>query len=156
MLSIIKEMTDAQQIIRVIHAAFKRYELDSMPSSALKETEVTIEQELKDGVLMFGAEIGEQLVGVVKLSHDKDQFYFSRLAVLPEFQGRGVASALVTFIEKLAVKEQIPTVRCKVRKSEQDNIRLYKKLGFHISKEEITMSPLGFTMGIVTMDKEVK
>ncbi|MGN7479591.1 GNAT family N-acetyltransferase [Solibacillus silvestris] len=68
----------------------------------------------------------------------------------------GVASALVMSIEKLAVKEQIPIMRCKVRKSESDNIRLYKRLGFHISKNETVTSPLGFVMETVTMEKEIK
>ena len=156
MLEIIKNVTDGQQIIKVIHAAFKRYEQDLMPSSALAETATTIEQELESNVLIWGAEIHERLVGVVKVTRFKDHFYFSRLAVLPEFQGKGIASALVNFIEKLAVQEQIPYVRCKVRKSEVNNIRLYKKLGFRISNEEVTTSPLGFVMETVTMEKEAK
>lgn len=155
MSNMINIVTDGQQILHVIHAAFKRYEQDPMPSSALVETKATIERELFNGVLMFGAEMDAQLVGVVKATCYKDHVYFSRLAVLPEFQGQGIASALVKFVERFAEKEQTPTVRCKVRKSEKDNIRLYKKLGFHISKEEIMTSPLGFVMETVTMEKAV-
>lgn len=155
MLNIIRRVSDSQQILEVIHAAFKRYEQEQMPSSALVESKVTIEQELLDGVLMFGAERDAQLVGVVKVTSNKDHVYFSRLAVLPEFQKQGIARLLVKFVEQFAKKEQMRTVRCKVRKSEEDNIRLYKNLGFHIAKEEFTPSPLGFMMETVTMDKEV-
>ena len=156
MLNIIRRVSNSQQILEVIHAAFKRYEQDPMPSSALVETKATIEQELLDGVLMFGMEKDAQLVGVVKVIRLEDHIYFSRLAVLPEFQKQGIARALVKFVEQFAKEEQMPTVRCKVRKSEKDNIRLYKKLGFHIAKEEVMTSPLGFVMETVTMDKEVE
>lgn len=154
--NIIREVSNSKQILNVIQAAFKRYEQDPMPSSALVETKATIEQELFDGVLMFGAEMDAQLVGIIKVTRLEDHVYFSRLAVLPEFQGQGIASALVKVVEQFAEKEQTPTVRCKVRKSEVDNIRLYKKLGFYIAKEEVTTSPLGFVMETVTMDKEVE
>ena len=156
MLDAIKNITDGKQIIEVIHAAFKRYELDPMPSSALTETASTIKKELESNVRIFGAEVLGQLVGVVKVIYHKDYIYFSRLSVLPEYQGKGIASKLVTHIEKLAVNEQIPYVRCKVRKSEEANIRLYKKLGFHISIEEVMTSPLGFVMETLTMEKKVK
>ena len=49
----------------------------------------------------------------------------------------------------------MPYVRCKVRKSEGDNISLYKKLGYHISQEEVMTSPLGFVMETVTMEKKI-
>ncbi|WP_299515242.1 GNAT family N-acetyltransferase [uncultured Rummeliibacillus sp.] len=149
----IQNVTNSKQIIDVIHAAFKRYETDPMPSSALSETSMTVEENLKDGIRIFGAYVKEQLVGVVKVMNQKDSLYFSRLSVLPTYQGKGIASALVTYIEKVAYEENINHVKCKVRKSEKDNIRLYSKLGYHITKEELTTSPTGFKMATVTMQK---
>ena len=151
----IQPVTNSTQIIDVIHAAFKRYETDSMPSSALFETSVTIEEELKNGVLIFGAFVKEELVGVIKITPYSDHFYFSRLAVIPSAQGKGIASAIIAYIEDLAAKQQIPSITCKVRKSEADNIRLYTKLGYEITKEEMTTSPLGFMMSTVNMEKNV-
>lgn len=154
-MDVIQPVHDAQQIIEVIHAAFKRYEADTMPSSALVETEKTIESELQQGVLIFGSYVNQQLVGVIKVLQQKDYFYFSRLSVLPSFQGKGIASALIDYIETRALQEEILYVRCKVRKSETNNIRLYKKLGYEITKEELTTSPTGFVMATVTMDKAI-
>ena len=155
MLDTIRSVTDGEQIIDVIHAAFKRYEDDPMPSSALTETASTIKKELESNVLILGAEVLGQLAGVVKVRCFKDHFYFSRLSVLPELQGQGIASAIVRYIEKQAKQERMPYVRCKVRKSEGDNISLYKKLGYHISQEEVMTSPLGFVMETVTMEKKI-
>lgn len=149
----IQTVTNSKQIIDVIHAAFKRYESDPMPSSALSETSMTIEGNLENGIRIFGAYVKEQLVGVVKVKNQRDFLYFSRLSVLPTYQGKGIASALVNYIEQVAAEENIKSVQCKVRKSEKDNIRLYNKLGYHITKEELTTSPTGFTMATVTMQK---
>ena len=151
----IQPVTNSDQIIEVIHAAFKRYETDPMPSSALSETSATIEEELKNGVLIFGAYVKETLVGVIKITPYSDHLYFSRLAVIPIAQGKGIASAIIASIEDFAAKQQIHRITCKVRKSEADNIRLYSKLGYQITKEEMTTSPLGFVMSTVTMEKSI-
>ena len=151
----IQSVTNSEQIINVIHAAFKRYEADPMPSSAKSETSVTIEEEMKNGKLIFGAFAKGSLVGVIKVTKYSDHLYFSRLAVIPSEQGKGIASALVAYIENLAANESINRITCLVRKSETDNIRLYTKLGYQITKEEITTSPLGYVMPLVTMEKEI-
>lgn len=150
----IQPVIDSKHIIEVIHAAFKRYETNPMPSSALSETSTTIEENIKEGMLIFGAYANEQLVGVVKVTKQKDHLYFSRLAVLPTHQGKGIASSLIAYIENEAMKEKIGCVQCKVRKTETDNIRLYQKLGYSITKEELTTSPIGLVMATLTMEKE--
>lgn len=151
----ITTVTNTKQVIEVIHAAFKRYESDSMPSSALAETSTTIEENIKDGIVILGAYLKERLVGVVKVINTKDCYYFSRLAVLPAFQGKGIASSLIAYIEKGAAEKNINLVQCKVRKSETDNIRFYKKLGYSITTEEMTTSPSGIVMATVTMEKKI-
>lgn len=149
----IKIVQNTKAIIHVIHAAFKRYEQDPVPSSALKETANSIEEELANGLLIFGVYKMDQLVGIIKCERKKDSLYFSRLSVLPEMQGQGIASALVEHIEKYAKTMGLQSVICKVRKSEQANIQLYEKLGYYISSEEMTTSKTGNTMPTVTMEK---
>ena len=151
----ITTVTNSKQVIDVIHAAFKRYESDSMPSSALAETSTTIEENIKDGIVILGAYVDDGLVGVVKVTNKSDCYYFSRLAVLPTFQGKGIASSLVAYIEKVAAEKKMDLVQCKVRKSETDNIRLYKKLGYSMTTEEMTTSPSGFMMATVIMEKKI-
>ena len=74
----IKIVTNSKQIIDVIHAAFKRYESDPMPSSALSETSEMIEENINDGMIILGAYVNEQLVGVVKVKNQNNCLYFSR------------------------------------------------------------------------------
>lgn len=149
----IKIVTNSKQIIDVIHAAFKRYESDPMPSSALSETSEMIEENINDGMIILGAYVNEQLVGFVKVTNQNNCLYFSRLAVLPTYQKKRIASSLVASIENIAAEKNIHVVQCKVRKAEAENIRFYQKLGYSITKEELTTSPTGFVMATVTMEK---
>lgn len=148
-----KEVTDTEAIIQVIHAAFARYQEDPMPSSALLETAETICQNMRSGVVIYGAFIEEQLVAVVKVEQKEHTYYFSRLAVLPTMQRRGIAQQLIAFIEQLATEHHMLTMQCKVRKSETQNIALYKKLGYTIVQENVTTSSANFTMAVLTMEK---
>ena len=84
----ITTVTNSKQVIDVIHAAFKRYESDSMPSSALAETSTTIEENIKDGVVILGAYVKERLVGVVKVTNKNDYYYFLDLRYYLSFKER--------------------------------------------------------------------
>lgn len=148
-------VTNPEQIITVIHAAFKRYETDPMPSSALNETSATIDCELQAGIVILGAYVDAQLVGVVKVHIGENDCYFSRLAVLPSFQGKGIGSCLVRAIETIVGEKQINRIQCKVRKSETNNIHFYQKIGYKVIEEQFTTSPSGFTMPTVLMEKSV-
>ena len=149
----IEQITNSQEIIRIIHAAFERYKNDPMPSSALFETAETIEKELQGGLKVFGIFDNGALCGVVKATTYSDYIYFARLAVLPNQQRKGIASALLLFLESYAKERKLQRIECKVRKSELDNIRLYENLSYKIVEEEQTQSPTGFIMGTVTMEK---
>lgn len=151
----IQPITNANDIIKILHAAFKRYEFDPIPSSALAETPETIKENLANGTEVFGASVGNELVGIMKVTQQQQSLYFSRLSVLPSHQNQGIASALVNHLNTIADERDLIFVQCKVRRSEQENIRLYKKLGYHIISEEITMSPTGFAIETVTMQKAI-
>jgi len=141
--------------VRVIHQAFKRYETDPQPSSALNETENSILTELKQGTEMFGVYENDELIALVKCILNEAFMYFSRLSVLPEHQGKGVATNLVNYLESYAVQNNVFVSKCKVRKSEKNNIALYSKLGYKIVKEEIIMNKNGDEIPAVTMQKNL-
>lgn len=143
------------EAVKVIHEAFKRYETDPQPSSALNETEDSILTELKKGTEMFGVYDNNELIALVKCILNKEYIYFSRLSVLPENQGNGVATNLVKYLEGYAMQNNIFVSVCKVRKSEKNNISLYSKLGYKIVKEEIIINKNGDEIPTVTMQKNL-
>ena len=152
---VIEKIEDPYTIIHVLHAAYKRYEFDPIPSSALSETEHTILENLQRGITIFSAKLCGEVVGIVKYEGTNEGAYFSRLAVLPSFQGQGIASKLIHFLTKHAQSEKHQTIYCKVRKSEPNNIKLYKKLGFSITKEELIENPNAVSMDVYTMHKTI-
>ena len=149
----IKQTDNTREILKVLHAAFHRYKSELIPSSALAETTSTIEENLQNAIEILGAYVCNELVGIVKVATAQDKLYFSRLSVLPSYQKRGIASALVNQVETLAADRNLTSVQCKVRKSEPDNIRFYEKLSYKIISEELTISPTGFRIETVTMEK---
>ena len=146
---------DPSKAVKVIHQAFKRYETDPQPSSALNETADSISTELKQGTEMFGVYDNDELIALVKCILNEEFIYFSRLSVLPKNQGKGVATNLVNYLEDYAVKNNIFVSKCKVRKSEKDNIALYSKLGYKIVKEEIIINKNGDEIPALTMQKNL-
>lgn len=143
------------EAINVIHQAFKRYETDPQPSSALNETENTIQNELNQGTKLFGVHDNDELIGIVKYVLNNQYIYFSRLSVLPQKQGKGIASSLVKYLEDYAMQNNVFVSKCKVRKSEKNNIALYSKLGYDIVKEEIIINKNGDEIPTVTMSKNL-
>ena len=143
------------EAINVIHQAFKRYETDPQPSSALNETEDSIRNELNQGTELFGVYDHDKLIGIVKCVLNNEYIYFSRLSVLPQNQGKGIATSLIKYLEDYAIQNNIFVSKCKVRKKEKDNIALYSKLGYEIVKEEIIVNKNGDDIPTITMRKNL-
>ena len=143
------------EAINVIHQAFKRYETEPQPSSALNETEDSIHNELNQGTELFGIYDNDELIGIVKCILNNEYIYFSRLSVLPKNQGKGIATSLVEYLEGYAIQNNIYVSKCKVRKNEKDNIALYSKLGYEIVKEEVIVNKNGDVIPTITMRKNL-
>lgn len=155
-LMIIEPCRNSKEICQVMHQAFDRYKEDPIPSSALAETPETIEAELQKGLRIWGGKVNEQLVGIVKVTSASNALYFSRLSVIPSMQGKGYAKQFIRFIEQQAKMEGKPYVTCKVRSSEEGNIRLYRGLGFEIIVTETIANFLGEKIKTVSMCKKIK
>lgn len=143
----------ASEALPIMLAAFERYKEDPQPSSALKETVESLEQELENGVYCIGYQLEEELVAMSKYKWMPNALYFSRLSVLPSYQRRGIASKLVDELARMALAQHKAFLQCKVRKSEAGNIALYTKLGFTITTEELYTNLNGEVMAIVSMEK---
>lgn len=79
--------------------------------------------------LHIGAFIGKLHVGVISLFNDKDIFQFRKLAVLKDFQGKGIGKELVNNCILRASKKESIMLWCNAR---QESMGFYKKLGFSI------------------------
>jgi ribosomal-protein-alanine N-acetyltransferase len=80
--------------------------------------------------ICLGAFEGRDLVGYVINSRYVDAWHVMNVAVDPDHQRRGVASALLERLFELTRDDERRGYTLEVRVSNEDAIRLYEKLGF--------------------------
>ncbi|RTR27835.1 GNAT family N-acetyltransferase [Robertmurraya yapensis] len=149
------DWSDAPIIHEIMIKAFTEYKEEAAPSSALEETAQAVSISLKDGEKSFICYSSGQPVGTVRFRLNEEHLYFFRLAVAPEMQGRGIAKKLLKALEDYAIKEEIVTLRCKVRMAVPRNINLYRSVGYAIVAEEIVQKPNGVDVKVATMVKKL-
>ncbi len=84
-------------------------------------------------VLCFVDEVG---VGSARYTLEERQMYVGRVAVLPGHRRRGVATAMMQFLEQLAGELGKDAVRIGVRESLPSNVGLYRSLGYETVRIE--------------------
>jgi GNAT superfamily N-acetyltransferase len=121
---------DADAAASLIREAFAAQSLATdPPSSALRETATSVAAHLAEG---GGAalESGGALVGVALWAERDGGLYLGRLAVLPEWRGRGGARALIAAAETEARRRALPRLHLRVRLALEENRRLFSACGF--------------------------
>lgn len=119
------------EILSVVRAAFGGLE---PPSGVLKET-------LADVTARFGREVffvatsGDTVIGSVFCATKERGFYLTRMAVLPEWRGRGVGRALMQAAENEARRAGLPRLTLRVRKNLPGNRSYFEKAGFVVTGE---------------------
>jgi ribosomal-protein-alanine N-acetyltransferase len=80
--------------------------------------------------ICLGAFEGDELVGYVVNSRYVDAWHIMNVAVAPERQRRGIASALLDRLFELTKHDERRGFTLEVRVSNEGAIRLYEELGF--------------------------
>jgi [ribosomal protein S18]-alanine N-acetyltransferase len=80
--------------------------------------------------ICLGAFEGDELVGYVVNSRYVDAWHIMNVAVMPERQRRGVATALLERLFELTRHDERRGFTLEVRVSNEGAIRLYEELGF--------------------------
>lgn len=89
-------------------------------------------KQLKDKPTLFiGAFSDSKLVGVSLSSDDGRKGWINRLAVLPEFTGRGIASSLITESEKALKRRGMHIFCIHIEGDNEISVRLFEKAGYH-------------------------
>jgi ribosomal protein S18 acetylase RimI-like enzyme len=127
---------DAPVILNITRAAFAQFQgrLDP-PSGALHETLekllATAFQPDRGATLAY---VNGEAVGTLRweVHPQRLHLYVGRVAVLPAFRRRGIASALMGWAEGHARALGLPAVQFGVRLQAPDNIRFYEHLGYRV------------------------
>jgi len=148
-------IADVKTIHDVTMAAFEEYRDTLAPSSALAETPPATLAALMDGgqraAIGFIHNVG---VAVIRFSIDEG-LHFSRLSVLPEYQGRGIATGMLVWLEEYARQHGETRMWCQVRKAVARNVYLYESRGYIITREETYTRPNGVEFQVLTMEKNL-
>lgn len=101
------------------------------PSGAHAETLDDVRDSIKRGGAVLALVDGEP-VGCARYQPQADHVYLGRLGVLPSMRRRGVAGALLTYVEDITRELGLPEVRLGTREVLESNIRLYESHGYAI------------------------
>ncbi|MBI4671535.1 MAG: GNAT family N-acetyltransferase [Chloroflexi bacterium] len=108
---------DAETIVRVLHAAFAEYRgVLNPPSGAHNESVASVRARMQTARWVLAeTAVERRTVGCVLYEPHTEFMYLGRLAVLPEFRGRGIGNALIEYVEKKARQAGYTRVRLGVR-----------------------------------------
>jgi len=76
------------------------------------------------------AETNSRMIGVVLGTHDERKGWINRLAVVPEFRGRGIAVSLVQACEKALQASGIGIIAALVEPHNEPSASLFRKLDY--------------------------
>ncbi|MBA2773671.1 MAG: tRNA (adenosine(37)-N6)-threonylcarbamoyltransferase complex ATPase subunit type 1 TsaE, partial [Nocardioidaceae bacterium] len=138
---------DAPAVRDVIHAAFAARQRVDPPSTALAETAESVAATLEhDGGLLCrvdGEPAGAMLFGVAASA-----LVLRRVSVVPHFQSRGVASALVGVAEEVAAARGFDDVRLSARAELPATVTFWQRRGYAEISSDVTSLQLGKALGI--------
>jgi ribosomal protein S18 acetylase RimI-like enzyme len=100
-------------------------------SGANAESLRDVEEAMAAGgaVLAF---VDDTSVGSARFKMEDVDLYVGRVAVLPSHRRRGVASAVMRFLEGVAAERGLAAIRIGVRDSLPSNVGLYRSLGYEL------------------------
>src|SRR6185369_8663025 len=101
------------------------------PSSTHAETVEDVLRAMSAGGAVLAWE-DDIAVGSARYNRKSDHFYIGRVAVLPAYRGKGIASAMMAYLEGLARDAGVERVQIGVRMALPQNLALYQRLGYEI------------------------
>ena len=125
---------DAEEILKLQKLAYqieaKRYNNFDIP--ALKQTLEELNNQFKNHIILKAVSNGK-IIGTVRAYEKDGTCFIGRLAVLPDMQNQGIGAALMKKTETYYSPKRYEIF---VGTESENNIHLYKKLGYNIYKTE--------------------
>ena len=125
-------LEEAPLVHRLMRQAFAEYEgVLAQPSGANRETVEDVIEAMNQGGAILAWE-GSEAVGSARYRLEPDFLYVGRVSVLPAHRGKGIAKALMQYMEEVARRRGRNELQVAVRMSLPSNVRLYQGLGYEI------------------------
>ncbi len=79
------------------------------------------------------AECGNRVVGyAVGVKESDGSGHVMSIAVLPEYRGRGIGSALLKTLEESLIEDGVQRIYLEVSQNNKEGLRLYRKFGYRM------------------------
>lgn len=144
----------AELVWKIVNTSFEEYRESEAPSSALMETVEHVRQALSNGkeqaVVCY---IGNRPAGTARFYFDNG-LYFRRLGVLPDYRGRGISKAIISWLEKYAREHGESRIWCNTRSSVARNMALYRGMGYRLENERF-IERNNHKVGVATFSKSI-
>ena len=133
----IMEIKDSKIITEIVNKAFLtvalqlNYTKENAPRFGAFINYEEIENDLNNGLKMYGYCINGQIIGCAGYSYYKDQIYFiKRLATLPEYRHMGIGKKLMEYVENKIYENNGKLIEINVVDQNNTLIEWYKKLNY--------------------------
>ena len=93
-----------------------------------------------EGSIFLGAFEGKELIGVALLNHEGRKGWVNRLAVLPAYRRRGIASRLVEAGETALRQAGMKVICTLVEDWNENSLKFMQKLGYQLHKDIFYLS----------------
>lgn len=114
-----------------------------------------MQQQVAEGLQYYVLSFNNIPVGYLAIKPEEEALFLSKIYVLKEYRGRGIAKAAIQFAENQAKKYHIKTIRLTVNVNNQIAIKAYEKLGFFNAGPIVADIGNGFIMDDYLMKKQV-
>jgi ribosomal protein S18 acetylase RimI-like enzyme len=126
-------LDDVEAISALTDAAYAKY----IPLIGRKPQPMTADYSkmvIENSIWLLFAE--NQLAGVLVLVYEPENVLIYSVAIRPEYQHQGLGQRLLTWSEQQAVQDGYKSIRLYTNERFEDNIRLYKRLGYQETSKE--------------------
>jgi predicted N-acetyltransferase YhbS len=135
------DIARAAELLAFTRAVFAELDIDP-PSSVLKETQGDFAARLTEDTCFIIEDNGRLIGSMFCEREGEDALYIGRLAVAPEWRGRGVAGALVEAAKDEARRAGFARITLGARIALPGNVSLFRRHGFVVTAEK---AHAGFT-----------
>lgn len=147
------DASQAETVLRLAVEAFEEFRQTLVPPPGiLAESVADVARYIADGGAVIAWD-GEIAVGSARFHPEPACFYIGRVAVSPAFRRRGIATAIMQFLEDHARSLGFRQTRVEVRQALPSNIALYESLGYE--QTGIRPHPRVPTAQVITMSKRL-
>ena len=129
-------------------------QVDYMLSHFQSEEAITIQIQ-NEGYRYYFIPCDGNKVGYFSIRPDPDALFLSKIYILRDYRGRGLARSSFKFIEDQCQLMDLPRIRLTVNRENAHTIEIYRKIGFSIVRTQVVDIGGGFVMDDYVMEKTI-